>query len=614
MRVFTDASGTSVDDIETQQQSTVSQQKQIEGNQEQPARDVEVQDKPSNSRGQGELVPRCDRLVTHIKEKDHQAVNASLGTNQDATVADNETQKGEDMEATDGASGSSRSVSSSSHSPYRLRRRRQSGNRSEERRPRGEQRESSDYNSKGPNLCSRGRERKREEVKPSDRSGDEQLHQTLQNLESRCTAIENVTRDLQKMLMIVLNNPAQQQTLSSTQEKQNDQAGCESALDLKQNQRQRHQQQSMGEILTSHQDAFTEIKAETRHMHPVQTNLYNISQDHRQPIGLRQQQQQQQQYHQEQQNSSIEFAACTPYNMLSDYNSKNPKPKLGLETLSTTDIGEDFYETGHANVGEKLTDNKIKATDTASLHANIQGLNQKPQDGRRATSMINQGQNNLSIDFAPYQAQGSSARPRLLEDVGEGCAESDSSNSSDALGRNITEETKCLQECLKWVTSSNAKVDAMSDRLDQVMSRLETKLDDQGYTSGAIEHTEPKTVYPTSRDASDQFQGFNNVSYQQLLSGIRETLQTEVELSIKMQSIYTEAQIKDMQEQMTRKIQDNLQIHVASTSHVLERLEEVQRLYQHQILKDCCGSISGRTLNLRQQIGEFRKRSIKLQP
>ena len=207
---------------------------------------------------------------------------------------------------------------------------------------------------------------------------------------------------------------------------------------------------------------------------------------------------------------------------------------------------------------------------------------------RSATHVLYESDHNSA--FVPCQTP--KVNEKLMQKRSRVHDESDSSNSSDAMRQactlpngNVPTETtsRSLQACPQWITSSNSKMDAVSERLDKVLKLLQSEYVDDA-DLGDHECTELKKVRRTSQEKYILSHDPNNFDIDKLMSEMRETLQTSVEASLRMQSIWTVAQVSDIQEAMKSMVGNMLRDHHASTSEVLERIEEVKRYHQQNTL------------------------------
>ncbi|GFO32470.1 hypothetical protein PoB_005897500 [Plakobranchus ocellatus] len=135
-------------------------------------------------------------------------------------------------------------------------------------------------------------------------------------------------------------------------------------------------------------------------------------------------------------------------------------------------------------------------------------------------------------------------------------ADSDSSNTSDGVrqvipqrGRKIVEEPRSsvADACLERIVYSDAKIDMISERLDEITSFLKENL--------MIHETELKTVVspPQSSSHHPQESFFDNKVF---LQELKETIKSSINASTNMQSIWSEAYMSDVHFSLERKIND----------------------------------------------------------
>lgn len=534
-----DDSGTSVNDNTKPllQQVLLQQQRQQEREQNQPSVN------PTSTTHSKSPVKDKDDVMRKDDIKEHSPPQEQIDGGDKTTVVNVKTTNGDHWKMTAGASRKTRSTS---------RRRHKSGNPSEERTQRGKKESSDDDSNTSNPTQARGRQtQKRRERSEFDFSGKE-LHQMILNLESRISAMEKLTKEPKQVLKKVVKNEVLH----------NDR------VELGGNSKSRPTR--AGKI----QDRYE--LAEDSKQTLCDLNSVNVFQGNRRPteLNVHNRVQEQEQHHeliekeQQQKNQQYVVLGDHKYNSSEFAFSEQPK-ECSEKTEVDLDMSNFKNLENSSDAGNLPKEKQLETTRTIEKGAYESSIYPQTVEFEQISSLAKHpSQSDLSMD------QGSKSKANLWEDIG-----SSSSNYPPRQEKNISEERECIQLCLQQMQATNSKVEEMSKRLDQVMTRFEI-MDTLQTSNESIDQTELKTLYSAPRPAQDI--NLSSCPRENLLPGIREAIHFSVDASLRMQSIWAETQINDMQGQMLSLGRDILRQQSSSTADILNKMEDAQRLQQQQ--------------------------------
>ena len=441
----------------------------------------------------------------------------------------------------------------------------------------------------------------------------------LQNLESRFATVESVTKNVQELLEKLLTSPVMQCSPDPIRRQHEILAVSPSHFytsdshqenDLQQQPKrgEQHQQQCQGDQPTRQGSKWLSqqpAQISSEHMPPItrvtsqpqfQSKLHESDLHQYQQLQLRQHQQQEQPQPQQQklregsqqQQESAGFTLTSADPDVQITGCDNPRQRL--------DESIRLIKARHCTPGcgglreredEEGLENMERKNSVASEHHVRQAFPEEAYgDTTKITHFSSNGHNDLNSHSAfpqEIKLKEKVIKDRLTAGI---CAESDSSNSSDPkrqgtalVDSNIPAESNCLQICLEQVVASDAKIDAMAERLDQIMTLLEagSRHEDD---CGSHHQTEPKKLIEiSSQEPSDAVSD-------KVLFDLKENIQLNIGASLNMQAVWMVAEIsRDVQQTMNNLNQEVLNEQNALISHVLRTVEELQQQCQQQSLK-----------------------------
>ncbi|GFR83747.1 hypothetical protein ElyMa_000655800 [Elysia marginata] len=246
--------------------------------------------------------------------------------------------------------------------------------------------------------------------------------------------------------------------------------------------------------------------------------------------------------------------------------------------------------------GDEKLDTILNPDRTAKSPRGKQELAKYDQgDMTRVTKPLLDGHNDLNSCQPPRKHTNVKNKlfkcPRT-DGLGSGDGASHSSDTRNmrqasnlVASKNIPGHDQCHIQCLEHSISTEAKIEDVSRRLDQLVNLVQNFQNDQ-HDCRMNDNTELKTVISSSWTRQSDSDEQQNVIPDEVLAKLKESIQIGIDASLRMQSIWTVAQLSNMQDSFTKTIQDLLQSHpVVSTDQILNNAEGTKQQNQFENLQ-----------------------------